>query len=229
MSKYFLLFCGIVLLFPVPAVADGPQPALENPWMKAYRVEGAYEEVLDFVKLGIADRGMKINNVSHIGKMLQRTAEAVGANKTVYAQAKALEFCSAVVSRAMMEANPHFIVSDTEMRRDGPSYTIDTIKEMRSAFPRDTDLFFILGLDNLFEIELWKNPHEIIKECKLLVARRVYDECGEIPAWLQTNVKMIDVPLIGISSSDIRRRIKNGQNICYLVPDAVVEIITRNS
>ncbi len=123
--------------------------------------------------------------------------------------------------------NPRFVVSDVEMKRDGPSYTIDTIKEMKAAFPQDTELLFILGMDNLFEIDLWKNPHEIIKECKLLVARRVCDECGEIPVWLKEYVEMVDVPLIGISSSDIRRRIKNGESIRYLVPDAAVEVIDK--
>lgn len=110
MSKYFLLFCGICALLLVNPVVAEQQTPLDRAYLKAYPVKAAYEEVLEFVKLGIGDRGMKINNISHIGKMLQRTAEAVGAKKEIYKHAKALEFCSAVVSRLMMEADPHHIV-----------------------------------------------------------------------------------------------------------------------
>jgi len=81
-----------------------------TPYMKNYTVKGEFEDVRLDIEMAITDRGIVINNVSHIGNMLARTAEAVGATKTVYRKAEALEFCSSTISRAMMEADPHNIV-----------------------------------------------------------------------------------------------------------------------
>lgn len=78
--------------------------------MSMRKVEIPYEYVVDDIKNAIAQRGIKINNISHIGDMLARTAEAVGASKQVFVHAEAIEFCSSTVSRATMEADPHNIV-----------------------------------------------------------------------------------------------------------------------
>jgi hypothetical protein len=82
-------------------------------YMLHYEVTNAsFSDVIEFIKLAINGRGIKINNISYIGKMLARTKEAVGASKTVYldGQAQAIEFCSSTVSRATMEASPHNII-----------------------------------------------------------------------------------------------------------------------
>jgi uncharacterized protein (DUF302 family) len=78
--------------------------------MAHFEVQGSFEDVRDYIRLAITGRGIKINNVSHIGNMLSRTAEAVGASKLVYTEAEAIEFCSSTISRATMEADPHNIV-----------------------------------------------------------------------------------------------------------------------
>jgi hypothetical protein len=78
--------------------------------MSMRRIESPYEYIVDDIKNAIAERGIKINNISHIGNMLARTAEAVGATKQVFAHAEAIEFCSSTISRATMEADPHNIV-----------------------------------------------------------------------------------------------------------------------
>lgn len=85
-------------------------PAANKSYMAHFEVEGSFEDVSENIKLAITDRGIKINNISHIGNMLSRTAEAVGATKTVYDHAEAIEFCSSTISRATMEADPHNIV-----------------------------------------------------------------------------------------------------------------------
>ncbi|MFC1490951.1 nicotinate-nucleotide adenylyltransferase [Candidatus Latescibacterota bacterium] len=69
-----------------------------------------------------------------------------------------------------ISGNPRFIISDIEIKRGGTSYTIDTLYGIKKELPRDAELFFIVGKDNLYEIELWKNPQEIIDECTILVA-----------------------------------------------------------
>ena len=68
-----------------------------------------FENVSENIKDAIADRGIKINNISHIGNMLARTAADVGGTKLVYKEAEAVEFCSSTISRATMEADPHNI------------------------------------------------------------------------------------------------------------------------
>ena len=78
--------------------------------MSMRKVESPYEDVVDDIKNAIAERGIKINNISHIGNMLARTAKAVGATKQVFTHAEAIEFCSSTISRATMEADPHNIV-----------------------------------------------------------------------------------------------------------------------
>ena len=121
--------------------------------------------------------------------------------------------------------NPRFSVSDIEMQREGASYTIDTIREMKSKLPPDSEVSFIVGMDNLYEMELWKDPQDIIRECRILVAQRVCDNSKDLPDWIDENVDMVDVPLIEISSSDIRKRIRAGRSIRYLVPDTVMKRI----
>ena len=121
--------------------------------------------------------------------------------------------------------NPSFSVSDIEMRRTGPSFTIDTIREIRSGLEAGDELFFILGRDNLYELETWKDASSILEECTVLVADRVCGNERSVPDWLASKIVTVTVPLIAISSSDIRRRIDDGKSIRYLVPDAVFDAI----
>ncbi len=78
--------------------------------MKRFVVEGDFADVRDDIEMAITDRGMIINNVSHIGNMLARTGKDLGLGKKIYEDAEALEFCSSTVSRRMMEADPHNII-----------------------------------------------------------------------------------------------------------------------
>lgn len=78
--------------------------------MSMRKVNSPYEYVLDDIKNAIAERGIKINNISHIGNMLARTGKDVGATSQVFEHAEAIEFCSSTISRATMEADPHNIV-----------------------------------------------------------------------------------------------------------------------
>ena len=120
-----------------------------------------------------------------------------------------------------VQDDPGFIVSDIEMKCKGISFTIDTIREIKADLAPETDISFIVGLDNLYELTTWKDPCNIVRECRLLVAKRACDRCGEIPDWLKDNSEMVDVPLIDISSSLIRQRIMDGKSIRYLVPEVV--------
>lgn len=74
-----------------------------------FKAQGKYEDVRDAIEMAIEGKGFKINNMSHISDMLERTGKDLGLTKQVYTGAKQFEFCSATVSRAMMEADPHAI------------------------------------------------------------------------------------------------------------------------
>ncbi|MCE5251599.1 nicotinate-nucleotide adenylyltransferase [bacterium] len=121
--------------------------------------------------------------------------------------------------------NPHFEVSDIEMKRTGPSYTIDTIREFKASGKTDIDLAFIVGRDNLYEISSWKDPLSIIRECRIIVAERPYHDTREIPGWLSDHIEIVSVPLVDISSTVIRSRIREGKSIRYMVPGPVADAI----
>ena len=100
------LLMGALVLTSACVSAGSPR----SDYMKLYTVEGQFEDVRQDIEMAITDRGMVINNVSHIGNMLARTGQDLGAGKEIYKHAEALEFCSATVSRRMMETDPHNIV-----------------------------------------------------------------------------------------------------------------------
>jgi len=83
--------------------------AADNSYMKHHVIDSSFEFAREDIEMAITDRGMVINNVSHIGNMLARTGKDLGGKK-LYEKAEALEFCSSVISRKMMEADPHNIV-----------------------------------------------------------------------------------------------------------------------
>jgi len=100
---------SLVLTACQPAEKKAKAPAVDD-YMYHTTVAGVFEDVRDDLELAITGRGIKINNVAHIGNMLSRTAKDVGASKQVFAHAEAMEFCSSTISRATMEADPHNIV-----------------------------------------------------------------------------------------------------------------------
>lgn len=107
-----VLLAALTALLLIGCEQKQAEPATASPQshMAHFVTEGSFEDVNENIRLAITDRGIKINNTSHIGNMLSRTAEAVGSTKTVYTHAEAIEFCSSTISRGTMEADPHNIV-----------------------------------------------------------------------------------------------------------------------
>lgn len=104
MFRYFLLTALLLTSIGIKAESD------RDDYMRLYTVEGRFEDVRMDIEMAITGRGMVINNVSHIGNMLARTGKDLGAAKQIFQKAEALEFCSATVSRRMMETDPHNII-----------------------------------------------------------------------------------------------------------------------
>lgn len=98
------------ILFVLSFSAVSQADSARDSYMRMYVVDSSYEFVRDDLEIAITGRGIKINNISHIGTMLARTGKDLGAKKQIFEHAEAFEFCSATVSRATMEADPHNIV-----------------------------------------------------------------------------------------------------------------------
>ena len=132
--------------------------------------------------------------------------------------------------------NPDFCVSDCEVRRSGATYTVDTLRELRSAYPDDTDFYFIVGSDVLDQFHRWKEPVGILEMCHLAVIERpggpvngIQVLAERLPAAVESGaVLSVAGPRVDFSASDIRRILAAGQSVRYQVPDAVAEYINEH-
>ena len=124
-------------------------------------------------------------------------------------------------------SNPRFWVSRVDIDRPGPTYTIDTIRDIRDQRP-GADLFFITGADALAQILSWKDAEDALKLARFVgVTRPGYDLSDD---HLPTDaVTLVDVPAMAISSSDCRDRVAHRRPVWYLVPDGVVQYINKHA
>jgi nicotinate-nucleotide adenylyltransferase len=136
-----------------------------------------------------------------------------------------------MVRRAIAD-NPQFKLCTLEVDRPGPSYTVDTLTMLQKQLGSKASLFFILGRDTLAELPLWKEPQKVMQLCKLVVPPRLGSRdlrhLGKAIPGLLDKVIQLDMPVIGISSSEIRQRIAQGLPIRYLVPPEVEKYITEH-
>ena len=129
--------------------------------------------------------------------------------------------------RLAIADKPYFKLSTIEIERTGPSYTIDTITELRDKFGSEDELFFILGWDSLAELPQWREPSRLIKMCYLVaVPRPGYPRpklktLEVIIRGLSQRVMLMKKPEIDISASAIRERVARGLSIRHLVPEPV--------
>jgi nicotinate-nucleotide adenylyltransferase len=129
-------------------------------------------------------------------------------------------------------SNPDFVVSSLEIDRPGPTYTVDTLRELHRLHP-DAELFFITGADAVAEILRWKDAEELAKLTHFIAATRpgydlgaLFDELGREGA---RSVALMEVPALAISSTDIRARVGADRPIRYLLPEPVSAYIAKNA
>jgi len=129
-----------------------------------------------------------------------------------------------------VEHDARFEVIGIEMERD-LVYTRDTVQAVADRFP-DHDLVFIMGSDSALQLETWHDPEGILGICTLAVAVRLGDDPEAIAAaterWGAGRVRLMEAPLVGISSSAVRARVAAGLPIRYLVPSAVEEYVRQH-
>jgi len=132
------------------------------------------------------------------------------------------------MTRLAVRGNPALAVSDLEARREGPSYTVDTLRALHRRHPR-ARLFLLMGADSLADFPTWREPAEIARLATLVVAGRPAGGRLARPPRLPrgTKVVVLDNPLVDISSSRLRTRARAGKPLRYLVPDAVAAYVAR--
>ena len=124
-------------------------------------------------------------------------------------------------------SNPRFTVTRVDLERPGPTYTIDTLRELRAHYGEQVELFFITGADALAQILTWKDADELFQLAHFIgVTRPGHALSGEgLPA---DRLSLLEVPAMAISSSDCRDRVRRGAPVWYLVPDGVVQYIAKH-
>lgn len=129
-------------------------------------------------------------------------------------------------------SNPYFEISDIETTRVKLSYTVDTIKELKKTY-KEEKLYFLIGLDSLFQLKTWKKIKDLSREIEFVVAQRpgyldeenIKREVEFLKESYGTKITLIKTPLYEISSTDLRQRIKEGKSLRYLIPEKVIDYI----
>ena len=137
-----------------------------------------------------------------------------------------------IMTECAVQDNPYFSVSDMELKREGPSYTVDTIAELRAHLD-DAELFFITGADAMNDLYRWHEPKRLLCSCQFIVATRQGAPLDELllaekfTAEERSHIQVLPTPHLEISSSVIRARIRAGLSVRHLVPRAVEEYIEK--
>lgn len=123
-------------------------------------------------------------------------------------------------------SNPMFTVSRVDIDRDGPTYTIDTLRDLKAQRP-EADFFFITGADAIAQILSWRN-HDELWELAHFVAVSRPGHTLTTAGLPSDDVSLLEIPALAISSTDCRARVGRGHPVWYLVPDGVVQYIAKH-
>ena len=123
-------------------------------------------------------------------------------------------------------SNPSFRVSRVDIDRKGPTYTVDTLRDLRKVYP-DADLFFISGADAVAQIIGWKDVDKLWELAHFIAVSRPGHELS-LSGLSGDHVSLLEVPALAISSTDCRSRVARGEPVWYLVPDGVVQYIAKH-
>lgn len=123
-------------------------------------------------------------------------------------------------------SNPQFTVSRTDIDRDGPTYTVDTLRDLRRQMP-DAELFFISGADAVEQILSWKDVDKLWELAHFIAVSRPGHELS-LSGLSGDHVSLLEIPALSISSTDCRARVSRDYPVWYLVPDGVVQYIAKH-
>lgn len=134
-----------------------------------------------------------------------------------------------------VRSNPYFEASRLEVDRAGYTYTVDTLNSLRRQYGNTAELYFMIGADIINELITWKDCAEVFALCRFIAVKRPYCDAGSAESNIARlkerypiSISMVKAPLIDISSTEIRERVKAQKSIKYLVPECVEEYIYKN-
>lgn len=125
-------------------------------------------------------------------------------------------------------SNPRFSVSRVDIDRPGPTYTVDTLRDIRAARGGDWDLYFITGADAMAKIVTWRDADDCFDLAHFVGCTRPGHDVN-LDGLPRDKVSVIEVPALAISSTDCRDRVASGEPIWYLVPDGVVQYVSKRN
>lgn len=181
-------------------------------------------------------------NPIHLGHLMiaEVAREAFRLEKVIFVPAripphKHHDVISANHRYAMTEAavadNPYFEISDVEMKREGPSYTIDTIRHFKSLYGSNVSFYFIAGTDTIKDLPNWKYIDELLDHCHFIGATRpdgsaVVDSALDLLGPKAVDrIHLLPVPEMKLSATYLRERLRNNQTVRYMLPKCVVDYI----
>jgi nicotinate-nucleotide adenylyltransferase len=116
--------------------------------------------------------------------------------------------------------NPLFEVDPLEVETPGPSYTSESLAKIAATLPQGSELFFVLGEDALADLPNWHEPEVIVRHARLAVAGRG-EIAAPVPAYARDRMVRVEMPAIDVSSTELRRRVREGLTLRYYAPPAV--------
>jgi len=117
--------------------------------------------------------------------------------------------------------NPHFEASRIEMERAGPSYTVETLKALKTDYGETTELAWIIGADSLIEYKIWRDFDEVLARCTLIATTRPNYDLNRVTPEIRKRITTFPITGVDISATAIRERIRKRLSIRYLVPETV--------
>ena len=121
-------------------------------------------------------------------------------------------------------SDPRFSVSRVDIDRDGPTYTLDTLRDLRAAYPDSEEFFFITGADALAQLLTWHDVEALFALAHFVGVTRPGHTLAD-PGLPTGEVSLVEVPALAISSTDIRERVGSGRPVDYLVPEGVARYV----
>ncbi|QNU68883.1 nicotinate-nucleotide adenylyltransferase [Ruminiclostridium herbifermentans] len=138
--------------------------------------------------------------------------------------------------KCAIEGNEYFEAVDIEIKRDGYTYTVDTLKELHQIYPKGTTFYYIIGADVVKDLLTWKSPEEVFTLTKFAAVMRAgyldndfLDRIELMRNRFDADILSVEAPLIEISSTLIRERVNKNQSVKYLVNDCVDAYIKENN
>ncbi|MFM1957604.1 MAG: hypothetical protein RLZ41_1003 [Actinomycetota bacterium] len=130
------------------------------------------------------------------------------------------------MTKLAIDGNSLFEISTVDVRRAGPTYTLDTLRDIHESNP-EADVFFITGADSIAQIDSWKDSSQIWPLAHFVGVTRPGHSL-EVPKSAAGEVSLLEIPALAISSTDIRARVESGKPIDYLLPNSVIDYIHAN-